>query len=171
MGDTADGHIGRLEKIFFTLSMGGKPNTHAMGEKFPAELCWQHCCTICKSHYREQQRAMVCHWPKSVHVSPSLLIWKPCSEWEVTPISFICISEFLAPRPADRQAGILFHVQKACFAWLQQIVRGSAGSMEPNWCLEEQGDRRRALQCAAQAGAVLTSSLTPQCSNGGFFAM
>lgn len=47
----ADGHVGRLGKIFFTLSMGGKPNTHAIGEKFPAELCWQHCCTICKSHY------------------------------------------------------------------------------------------------------------------------
>lgn len=98
---------------------------------------------------------MMCHWPKSVHVSPSLLIWKPCSAWEVTPISFICISEFFGTE-AYGQAGILFHVQKACFAWLQQIVRGSAGSVEPNWCLEGQGDRRRAVQCAAQAGAVLT---------------
>lgn len=28
--------------IVLSLSMGEKPNTHAAGEKFPAELYWQH---------------------------------------------------------------------------------------------------------------------------------
>lgn len=68
---------------FLQFEHGGKPNTYAVGEKFPAELYWQHCYAVCKSDYWEQ-RVIVCHWPKSVHVSPCLLIWEPCSIRQVT---------------------------------------------------------------------------------------
>lgn len=55
-GESKRDALGSLGEITFcSLSVGEKPNSCAIGEKFPAELYWQRCCAICKSDYSEQR--------------------------------------------------------------------------------------------------------------------